>query len=495
MTSISGKTTIDWATFAKELAPVEIIDEPVLVKKRSRDFFWYSPILNGELKKCFGDLVARPASPEEMRHVLAVAYAHDAPVVLRGGGTGNYGQSVPMEGGLIIETTAMNRVLEIGDGFVRAEAGALMADINAALRIQGWEMAMFPSTQDIATIGGFVAGGSAGIGSIANGALRDPGNLIALKVQSVEATPRERVIEGEDVLQVHHAWGLNGAITEVTLRTVPTRDWVGCLATFDSYTDAYAAGLSIANAPDVGRKLLTTVDARICAYFPKLDGHIRPDKHLLVSLVPQEDIARFKDIVEAAGGHLDLTLTEAERVAAKLPHVFDFSYNHTTLQVLKADRSATYQQVGCPVPPDPQAIAALRPKLGCDVWMHHEFARVGGEIVTFDLPIIWFSTPERLAEINATYEADGFPVYDAHTWRVEGGGLKDADYSHLAWKKRMDPKGLLNAAKSAVWESVKHLPAEEIEALENETERPAERADNAGKDSQLRALRRSNAAK
>ena len=464
MTSISGKTDIDWSAFAAALAPVEIIDEPVLVKKRSRDFFWYSPILNGELRRCFGDLVARPKSSEEMRHVLATAYANDAPVVLRGGGTGNYGQAVPMDGGLIIETTGMNRVLEIGEGFVRAEAGALMADINTALIAEGWEMAMFPSTQDIATIGGFVAGGSAGIGSIANGALRDPGNLIALKALSVEAEPQERVFEDADVMQIHHAWGLNGVITEVTLRTVPTRDWVGCLATFDDYRTAYAAGYAVAQAENIARKLLTTVDARICAYFPKLDGHIRPEKHLLVSLVPAEDVAAFRDLIAAQGGHVDLTLTEAERQEKKLPHVFDFSYNHTTLQVLKADRSATYQQVGCPTPPDPDAIAALRPKLGDDVWMHHEFSRVGGEIVTFDLPIIWYSTPERLADINATYDANGFTVYDAHTWRVEGGGLKNADYRHLAWKKRMDPKGLLNSAKSAVWDSVKDLTPEEIEA-------------------------------
>ncbi len=464
MTSISGKTDIDWAAFAAELAPVEVISETVLVKKRSRDFFWYSPVLNAELKKCFGDLVARPKTPGEMRHCLAVAWKYKSPVVLRGGGTGNYGQSVPMDGGLIIETTAMNQILEIGDSFVRVEAGALMADINAALIPEGREMAMFPSTQDIATVGGFVAGGSAGIGSVANGALRDPGNLIALKAQSVEEVPQEHVFEGEDVLQIHHAWGLNGVITEVTLRTVPTRDWVGCLATFGTYEAAYAAGCQLAKSPDIARKLVTTVDARICSYFPRLEGHIRPEHHLLVSLLPSEDIDRFRTLIEAAGGQVDLTLTESERQAAKLPHVFDFSYNHTTLQVLKADRSATYQQVGCPVPPDPAAIADLRPKLGEDVWMHHEFARVGGEIVTFDLPIIWYTTPERLAEINATYEENGFPVYDAHTWRVEGGGLKNADYRHLAVKKRMDPDGLLNAAKSAVWESVKDLSPEEIAA-------------------------------
>lgn len=464
MTSISGKTDIDWAAFAAELAPVDVIDEPVLVKKRSRDFFWYSPILNAELKSCFGDLVARPKTRAEMAHVLSVAFAHDAPVVLRGGGTGNYGQAVPMDGGLIVETTAMNRILEIGEGFVRVEAGALMADINASLINEGWELAMFPSTQDIATIGGFVAGGSAGIGSIANGALRDPGNIRALRAMSVEADPVEHFFEGSDVLQIHHAWGLNGVITEVTLRTVPTRDWVGCMATFDDYVQAYAAGYALAQAPDIARKLLTTVDARITDYFPRLDDHIRKGKHLLVTLLPREDVARFETLIAAHGGHVDLMLDEDARQAANLPHVFEFSYNHTTLQVLKANRSATYQQIGCPIPPDPDRIRALRPKLGDDVWMHHEFARVGGEIVTFDLPIIWYSTPERLAEINATYETNGFPVYDAHTWRVEGGGLKNADYRHLAWKKRMDPKGLLNSAKSQAWEQVRHLSPEDIEA-------------------------------
>ena len=62
-----------------------------------------------------------------------------------------------IDGGLIIQTTELNQILEIGDGFVRVQAGALMSDINAQLKTTGWEMAMFPSTQKLATIGGFVA--------------------------------------------------------------------------------------------------------------------------------------------------------------------------------------------------------------------------------------------------------------------------------------------------------------------------------------------------
>ncbi len=464
MNSVSGKVLIDWKAFAARLAPVEVIDEPALVKKRSRDFFWYSPVLNEELKRCFGDLVAVPKSVEELKHCLKAAHDAEVPVVLRGGGTGNYGQSVPVEGGLIVETTSMNRIRDIGEGFVRAEAGALMADINRALKPAGQELAMFPSTQDIATIGGFVAGGSAGIGSLATGALREPGNLIEIRALSVEEQPQEHVFRDRDVLKIHHAWGMNGVITEVTLRAVASRDWIACMATFDNYRSAFVAGHAAASAEGIAPKLVSVVDARIVEYFPRLKGHLRKGRDLLACYVPVEDVHALRGLVAEQGGKVEFALCDEDREAAGIPHVFEFCFNHTTLQVLKSDRSATYQQVGVPDPSDADALVDLRRDLGDDVWTHHEFIRLGGKIVAIDLPIIWYSGKERLDVINKTYEAHGCAIHDAHTNEVERGGMHDADYIHLAWKKRLDPKGLLNSAKSAAWHRVKHLSADQITA-------------------------------
>ena len=84
-------------------------------------------------------------------------------------------------------------------------------------------------------------------------------------------------------------------------------------------------------------------------------------------------------------------------------------------------------------------------------------------MVAIDLPIIWYTTEARLKELDDLYRSHGFAVYDAHTSKVERGGLHNADYRHLAWKKRLDPKGLLNSAKSAAWDLVKDLSPEEIE--------------------------------
>jgi hypothetical protein len=464
MTSISGKTTTDWAAFAAELAPVEVISEPVLVKKRSRDFFWYSPILDRRLKTCFGDLVARPNSPAEMAHCLSLSARHRVPTTLRGGGTGNYGQSVPMEGGLIIDTTAMNRILDIGPDFVRVEAGCNILALNNALKETGRELPVFPSTQDIATIGGFISGGSAGIGTVSHGMLRDAGNVLEIRALSAEETPCEHVFRDDDINMIHHAWGINGVITELTLRTVPNEDWIGCIATFGTYPACYAAGMALAASP-IRRKLCSTLDARIGAYFDRLKGIVPEARPMLVTLIPRPQMHDFRALIAGHNGQIALEMDEAERLARKLPHAFEFSYNHTTLQALKTDRKVTYLQILCPAPLNVAKITELQGVLGDDVYMHHEFSLLGGQRVAFDLPLVKYTTDARLYQIMAIYEVHGCPASDPHSCIIEEGGMKKADYRHLAWKKRLDPLGLLNTPKTREWARVRDMTPEAILAL------------------------------
>jgi FAD/FMN-containing dehydrogenase len=464
--SVVNDNEIDWQAFRDELGEIAVTDSPRMVKQKSRDCFWYSPILKQKLNDRTADLLVRPRDRDELKRVLALAYAHRVPLTLRGGGTGNYGQAVPLDGGVIIDMTGLNQIREIGPDFVRAEAGCNLRSLNDALREKGRELPIFPSTQRIATVGGFVGGGSSGIGTVRHGTLRDPGNIIELMVLSVEAEPKEHVFRGDAINDIHHAWGMNGVIVEVTLPTVPREDWINCLASFADYETAFAAGKQLAGRKDICFKLVSTVDARIAAYFKKLQARLGEPRHLLISLVARDDLEGFRALAEAAGGRLDLAMDEAELQAAELPHVFEFSYNHTTLQVIKADPSWTYLQVMVPAPIDVAKVGALGRRFGDELYMHHEFARLGGELVAFDLPVLRFTSEARLYEIMDLYEAEGFPVSDPHTYVIEEGGMKQADYRHLAMKKRLDPLGLLNSGKSKTWARVKDLTADEIDALQ-----------------------------
>ena len=84
------------------------------------------------------------------------------PVTPRGAGTGNYGQAMPLRGGVVLDLSEMNAVKAIGHGRVRAPRPApCWPTIDAATRATArQELRLHPSTYKTATIGGFIAGGS-----------------------------------------------------------------------------------------------------------------------------------------------------------------------------------------------------------------------------------------------------------------------------------------------------------------------------------------------
>src|SRR5258708_22298987 len=110
--------------------------------------------------------------------------------MVRAGGAGNYGEAVPLEGGVLRDVRALAAVEGARPGVMRVGVGAKMNAIDAELQPSGWELRMHPSTKRTATIGGFVAGGSGGIGSVNYGGLREPGKLLAPPIPPPHRPPR-----------------------------------------------------------------------------------------------------------------------------------------------------------------------------------------------------------------------------------------------------------------------------------------------------------------
>ncbi|MEA2948658.1 MAG: hypothetical protein QOI40_3988, partial [Alphaproteobacteria bacterium] len=195
------------AALREDLGDLPILEDPGSLRMRSRDFFWFSPILKQSLDSKRAELIAVPRNKAEVMRVAAACAKRRVPLTVRGGGTGNYGQAVPLAGGVVLDTIRLDQVIWQRPGAGRFGAGARMLDIDRALAPVAHELRFYPSTRQHATIGGFVAGGAAGAGSCTWGQISDPGAVLAVEVVTVEEQPRVIELRGRDVLKVMHAYG------------------------------------------------------------------------------------------------------------------------------------------------------------------------------------------------------------------------------------------------------------------------------------------------
>jgi FAD/FMN-containing dehydrogenase len=442
---------IDWDAVHRDLAGLNLVTAPGQRKQLSKDFFWYSPILTAQLSGCVAELVVKVGTEDDVRQVCATAAKWKLPLTVRAGGTGNYGQCVPLEGGLVMDVTQLCRVLDIGDGRMRVEAGARMHDIDLAARETGQALRMWPSTWHVASIGGFIAGGFGGIGSFRHGILRDPGNLLRARVMTVEREPRVIELAGDEIQQVHHAYGTNGVILDVEVALSPAVDWVHCTVLFERYRAALDFGIA-ASTPDLDLFLLSTVEARFSPYYTAMGEHFPADRHAVFTMVAPASMEDFRALAAAHGGHIALAGTEAELLAAGLPPAYECAFNHTTLQALKMDRGWTYLQVAYAQPFDPAVVERHLEIFGDEVLQHQDFARAGGEAGTFGILLVRWTGEARQYELIREIESQGgCKIFNPHVVTIEDGGMKTIDTQQIEFKKRSDPMGLMNPGKTRGW--------------------------------------------
>ena len=183
-------TDLPIAALIDDLGDITHSVEPSLLRRRSRDYFWYSQALARDLDGKLADVVAIPRNKADVLRVAAACARWRVPLTPRGAGTGNYGQCVPLQGGLVLDMSDMNAIEWVRPGMMRVQPGARMHLVDEMLRPGGQELRLHPSTKRSATIGGFVAGGSGGVGSVSWGGLREPGNVVAAQIVTLEEKPR-----------------------------------------------------------------------------------------------------------------------------------------------------------------------------------------------------------------------------------------------------------------------------------------------------------------
>ena len=436
------------------LAGIKTEDNPALVKQKSRDFYWYSPTLKRQLDHVVGDIIVSPSSEQEVIETLGAAFELGIPVTPRGTSTGNYGQAMPLSGGIVLDLSGMNRVKAVQPGRFVAEAGTVIAEIDKVARPQNQEIRMHPSTYATASVGGFIAGGSGGIGSITWGGLRDAGNVIRLKVVTMEESPRVLELTGDDLAKVAHAYGTNGIITEVEMPLGPAYPWTDLFLGFDTFERAAAFANELGEQDGIAKKNIAVIAAPAPqTYFLRHQDYMAAGQHVVIAIVAEFAVDAALNLARKAGAELLLRSDKVpEEERRKLPPGFELTWNHTTLRALRVDPAITYLQVLYPFPDQVKLANALHERFGEEVIGHLEFVRFDGKVTCFGLPMVRFTTEERLEEIMRIHEEMGAPIFNPHRYTLEEGGMKQTDEVQLAFKREADPSGLLNPGKMIAWE-------------------------------------------
>ena len=178
------------------------------------------------------------------------------PITPRGGATGNYGQAVPLAGGVLLDMSAMTRI-DLAQARPGARRGRRQAGRHRCrTRPHGWELRMHPSTKRMATIGGFVCGrfGRRRLGHLWRPARARQHPRRARRhawrrrraSSSCAATRRRRSTA---------PIGTTGIITELEMPLAPACPWIDVVVAFDDFDRGGAVGHELALADGIVKKL------------------------------------------------------------------------------------------------------------------------------------------------------------------------------------------------------------------------------------------------
>lgn len=234
-------------------------------KVTKKDIAYFRSIVSGDvfvgddIKKEFahdelGTVLAYPdahiivVTKSEISAVMAYAYKENIAVTVRGAGTGLVGACVPVEGGILLDTSKMNKIIELDkvNLTLTVEPGVMLLDIYEAVEKEGLFYAPDPG-EKTATIGGNISTNAGGMRAVKYGVTRDwvRGLEICLSNGEIIKTGG-KVVKNSTGYSIKDLMigseGTLGIIVEATLRliSVPKRT-VSLLVPFENREQAIKA--------------------------------------------------------------------------------------------------------------------------------------------------------------------------------------------------------------------------------------------------------------
>jgi glycolate oxidase subunit GlcD len=228
------------------------------------------------------DAVALPGTAEEVAAVVAWCYAHDVPIVARGGGTGLVGGAVATQGGVVLSLERLRRVRELEPALWRMlpEAGVSTRDVQRLARENGLFFAPDPGAAEQSQIGGNVATNAGGPHALKYGvtgawvagleAVLAPGELVQVggwAGKDVAGYDVKSVLVGSE--------GTLGVVTAVRLRLLPAPEAAIALVVFLPTRERGCAAIEAVFAAGLRPSVLDFMDGETLAILaPSYPGEV-----------------------------------------------------------------------------------------------------------------------------------------------------------------------------------------------------------------------------
>jgi len=271
------------------------------------------------------DAVVYPESTEEVAKIVRICQRHTTPFLARGAGTGLSGGAIAVQGGIVIQMSKMDRILEIDyeDEVAVVQPGLVNVELSLETNSRGYHFAPDPSSQKACTIGGNVAENAGGPHTLKYGVTVN--HILGVKAvmpsgEVVQFGGRTDETSGYDLTGI--LVGSEGTfciVTEVIVRLIKNPQTQRTfLAVFDSVDDAstavskiIAAGIIPAALELIDNLVIEAVESHLKAGFPLDAAAI-----LLIEIDGNESVLEHEadriETVCSASGAVDFQQAQSE---------------------------------------------------------------------------------------------------------------------------------------------------------------------------------------
>ena len=229
------------------------------------------------------DIVVFVYSTDQVSKVVKLAAREGVPFLARGAGTGLSGGSVAARGGIVIEMSKMNQILEIDipNQCAVVQSGVVNMTLQNALSPYGFFYAPDPSSQFVSSLGGNVAENAGGPHCLKYGVTTN--HVLGLEVvmadgEKIEFGGKGIDLPGYDLMGVMvGSEGTLGIVTKIIVKIIPKPEMIKTLlAVFDSSDEACMAvsdiiesGILPATIELIDRTFILAVEAYIHTGYPQ----------------------------------------------------------------------------------------------------------------------------------------------------------------------------------------------------------------------------------